>query len=244
MKRIIFLAAIAASTLTPAGAASITIMPALSILAGMNARDAWIAANFGPGATPQSLENFETFGYGPYDQLNTGLGQFSTLAGGLPSTTLGTGFNEFTVLNASDTPFSGRFNTTPGGSNWLDSNDITKLQLSTSLSAVYFFITDVNDIDGTLQIKTADGTSSTGFAPRGSDGNLYFVGIVSSSPIGTIQWLNSSQNDGFGLDDFGTVKGQFQESQVPEPANWWLAGTGLIAILAITWGRRRSCARA
>src|SRR5260370_26418390 len=193
MKRTILLAAM---IVTSANAANIAITPAGSVADATAARNAWFASNFASGATIQNLENFEGFGYGPFTQLATGAGTFSVMQGSLASYSNGTRNNEFTVLNNSNTPFDGRYNTTPGGNNWLDSNDITKLQLSTSLYTVFFFITDVNDIDGALRIQTADGSSATNFAPHGVDGNLYFVGITSSGPIGSIQWLNNSQNDG------------------------------------------------
>jgi hypothetical protein len=227
MKRTILFAAL---IITSAHAATITIMSTTGIASATAARDAWLASNFGAGATIQNLENFEGFGYGPYTTLAAGPGTFSVMAGSLPSYSNGTRKNELLVLNSSDTPFSGRFNTTPGGHNWLDSNDITKLQLTTSLSTVFFFITDVNDIDGALRIQTADGSSASNFAPVGADGNLYFVGITSSGPIGSIQWINNSQNDGFGLDDFGTVK---YNTSVPEPANSLAAGTGLLLLATI-----------
>jgi len=226
MKRTILFAAL---IITSASAANITITPASSIANATAARDAWFASNFGPGAIMQNLENFEASSYGPFTQLAAGPGTFSIMQGSLPSYSNGTRNNEFTVLNNSNTPFFGRYDTTSGGNNWLDSNDITKLQLSTSLSTLFFFITDVNDVDGSLRIQTADGTSATNFAAAGTDGNLYFVGITSSGPIGSIQWINNSQNDGFGLDDFGTAK---YNSSTPEPANSLAAGTGLFILAA------------
>jgi hypothetical protein len=224
MKRAFLFATLIISS---ANATTITITSAGSVASATAARDAWLVSNFGAAATTQNLENFESFGYGPFAQLATGPGTFNVMEGSLPSFSNGTRNNEFTVLNNSDTPFSGRYNTTSGGNNWLDSNDITKLQLLTSLSTVFFFITDVNDIDGALRIQTADGTSATNFAAAGADGNLYFVGITSSGPIGSIQWINNSQNDGFGLDDFGTAK---YNSSAPEPANSLAMGTGLLIL--------------
>src|SRR5882762_9400906 len=225
MIRTIFLAALVVAT---ANATTITIMPASNIANAAAVRDVWIVSNFGLGATIQNLENFEGFGYGPFTQLATGPGTFSVMEGALPSFSNGTRHNEFTVLNNSNTPFFGRYDTTPGGNNWLDSNDITKLQLLTSLSTVFFFITDVNDIEGALRIQTADGTSATNFAAAATDGNLYFVGITSSGPIGSIQWINNSQNDGFGLDDFGTTK---YNTSTPEPSTSLFMGTGLLILV-------------
>ncbi len=233
MKRTLLFAAL---LITSANATTITITSASSIANAGTARDAWFAANFGAGAAIQTLENFEGFGYGPFTQLASGAGTFSVMQGSLPSYSNGTRNNEFTVLNNSNSPFFGRYNTTPGGNNWLDSNDITKLQLATSLTTMFFFITDVNDVEGALRIQTADGTSATNFAAAGVDGNLYFVGITSSGPIGSIQWINNSQNDGFGLDDFGTVK---YNSSTPEPSTSIAIGTGLLILVFITKLRAR-----
>jgi hypothetical protein len=233
MKRTFLFALLIAS----ANAPTITITPANSIADAGAARNAWIASNFGPAATMQNLEDFESFGYGPFTQLASGTGGFSVVNGSLASSADGTHKNEFTVLNSSITPFHGRYDTTAGGKNWLDSNDITKLQLATSLTSMFFFITDVNDIDGSLRIQTADGTSATNFAATGVDGNLYFVGITSAGPIGSIQWINNSQTDGFGLDDFGTAK---YNSSTHEPATSLAAGTGLLIVATGLMIRRRS----
>jgi hypothetical protein len=54
-----------------------------------------------------------------------------------------------------------------------------------------------------------------------SDGGLWFVGISADSDITSVKWAVSTQNDGYGLDDFSTV------TAVPEPATMLLLGTGL-----------------
>ncbi|HYL37961.1 MAG TPA: hypothetical protein VEV17_18745 [Bryobacteraceae bacterium] len=251
MKRIVawlFLAASAAF----ASSTTITIVPAGAgpgaIPTAVGDRNAWILSTFGSGWNPQTLESFESFGFGPYNSLSTGVGTFSVMPGSQPGDywqSNGTKTDQFTILNSSDTPFSGRFNTTPGGNNWLDSNDITQIQLTTSLSTLFFFITDVNDIGGTLTIRTADGASSANFAPNAADGNLYFVGIHSSGSIGSVQWLNNSNNDGWGLDDFGTAVDpppppHIYTPAVPEPSSWPIAAAALIAIPVIRKYRARA----
>jgi hypothetical protein len=165
--------------------------------------------------------------------LDTGIGSFSILADGLASTGTGTRHNEFSILDNSNTPFSGRYNTTEGGTNWLDSNDITEVQLTTTADSLFFFITDVNDASGNLNIQTADNTNAS-FPGGTKDGNIFFVGITSSHAIATVQWHNTSTSDGFGLDDFGIVQpGELGvrsfESLVPEPASWPSAAAMLSA---------------
>jgi len=230
MKRTLLLAALSAAFLASASGTSITIVSASSIADTQADRDAWLAG-FGTGSAGRTLEDFENFGYAPYYSLASGAGMFSILSGGLGSTADGTGYNQFTILNSSNTPFQGRHNTTTGGKNWLDSNDITKLQLSTALNVVYFFMTDVNDIDGTLKLQTADGTSTTNFGTKPNNGTLFFVGISSSQPIGSIQWLNTSRTDGFGIDDVGTLR---CPTSVPEPGTWLGSGTGLLILVVTT----------
>jgi hypothetical protein len=239
MKLTIQLAALLAIVILPAGADIITIIPASSVANGDADRNAWLAANFSSGATAQTLTSFEDDTKGPWTSLSTTVGTFSVVAGSQSSTGSGTHKNEFTVLNSSDTPFQGRYNTTPGGKNWLDSNDITKLQLTTSLDTVYFFISDADDTGGTLTLQTADGTSAT-FPTNTGNGSLFFVAITSIDPIGYIRWLDSSRADGYGLDDFGTVTyPRPSPSPVPEPASWVIAGVALFLVSVIVQRRQR-----
>lgn len=241
MKCVIGLSVALIASLVPARADVITILSATSIANATAERDAWITSNFGLGASADVNTTFETDATGQYNSLSTGIGTFSILAGGLGSTSSGTGTNQFSILNSGITPFSGRYNTTAGGANWLDSNDITKLQLSTTANAIFFFITDVNDAGGNLQIQTGDGSSS-GFSGPKTDGNIYFVGISSTDAIGTLQWLNNVRGDGFGLDDFGVIK---YSATVPEPASLPIAGVGLlIAAMAVELRKRYGVSQA
>jgi hypothetical protein len=245
MKLTIQLATLLAIVILPAGADIITIIPASSIANGITDRNTWLAANFISGATAQTLTSFEDDANGPWTSLSTAIGTFSAVAGGQGSTGSGTGKNEFSVLNNSDSPFQGRYNTTTSGKNWLDSNDITKLQLTTSLDTVYFFISDADDTGGTLTLQTSDGTSAT-FPTNTGNGSLFFVGITSADPIGCIRWLDSSRADGYGLDDFGTVTyPQLTPhlSAVPEPASWVLAAVGLFRVSVIVQRRERKARR-
>lgn len=236
-----------------AGATTITIMSASNAANASAEENAWILSNFGSNFKADILATFEGFtasNQTGYSSLSTGAGAFSVTPGsqaGDPTQSNGTKKDQFTILNSADTPFSGRYNTTPGGGNWLDSNDITGIQLSTSLDTLIFMITDVNDCGGTLTIKTADGTKSSAFAPYPSakDGNLYFVAITSSGPIGDVWFLNNSRNDGYGLDDFGTVVDPPPPpAPTPEPGTLSVAGLGLIGVaLARKYKASRSAAR-
>jgi len=103
-------------------------------------------------------------------------------------------------------------NLTPGKSK------VERLQLITAFHSIYFFMTGV---DGNVQIQTADGTSAHVHA---GDGGLYFVGINSTTSIGSIQWWS---RDGLGLKDFGIPQ---MPGAAPEPATWLCIAMGLIAI--------------
>jgi hypothetical protein len=248
MKRTILLM-LAAVSLASASTTTITIVQATDIGNAVAIRSNWVTSNFGAGYTLDVTETFESFGYGPYTSLNTGVGTFSIPAGSQAGTaggSAGTLGLEFTVLNSSNSPFHGRFNTTPGGNNWLDSNDISKLQLTTSLSSLYFFMSDVNDNGGTLQVTTAGGVTSSSFGATGADGNLYFVGITSSDALGTVQWINNTNADGFAIDDLGRVLDtEIHAPAVPEPGSWPFAAACLIAIPLIRkWKSRKSDSQA
>jgi hypothetical protein len=237
MKFTIQLAALLAIVLTPASADIITIIPATSVANATADRNIWIAENFGSAVTAETLTGFEDDTSGSYTSLATTAGTFSVMPGSKASTGSGTHKNDFTILNSSDTPFQGRYNTTPGGKNWLDSNDITQLQLTTSFDTIYFFITDVDDTGGKLTIQTADGTTSSAFTSP-VNGDLYFVAITGPDPIGYIRWLNTSQADGYGLDDFGTVKFPAL-APVPEPASWIILGVAMFLLWAAVGRRER-----
>jgi hypothetical protein len=237
MKLIFQLAALLAVILTSANADTITIIQATSVANATADRNTWLQDNFGAGATADSLTGFENDADGNYTSLSTAAGTFSVAPGSLASTGSGTHTDVFSVLDSSDSPFDGRYNTTPGGKNWLDSNDLTKIQLSTSLDTVYFFMTDVDDAGGKLTIQTADGSTSSNFT-NPANGDLYFVAITGPAAIGYIRWLNSSQGDGYGLDDFGTVAYPSPPcTAVPEPASWIILGVAMFLLWAAV-GRR------
>ncbi len=226
MKSYLLLMIFAASA-SLASATTITVMSETNAGNAVADRNAWILNTFGLNWNPDMLENFDSLGYGPYNSLSTGVGTFSVMPGsqaGDSSVSASTLTNQFTILNGSDSPFKGRYDTTSGGGNWLDSNDITQIQLTTDLSTLFFFITDVGDCGGYLQIQTADGTTYNFPASNyTSDGNLFFVGITSNSALGSVKWLNNSRGDGWGVDDFGTIVDP--PLPTPEPASLAHRGT-------------------
>jgi len=91
------------------------------------------------------------------------------------------------------------------------------LQLLTSLYCLYFLMSDV---EGNIQIKTADGTTANVYD---ANNGFYFVGITSWRLL-SIQW--QSDHD-FTLDNFGIPH---ESPPTPEPATWLCMATGLAAI--------------
>lgn len=115
MKLTFHLAALLAIILTPASADTITIIQATSVANATADRNTWLQETFGAGATANSLTGFENDATGNDTSLATAAGTFSVVPGSLASTGSGTHTDVFSVLDSSDTPFQGRYNTTSGG---------------------------------------------------------------------------------------------------------------------------------
>lgn len=68
------------------------------------------------------------------------------------------------------------------------------------------------------------------------------MAITGPDAIGYIRWLNTSQADGYGLDDFGTVKFPSPlplAAPVPEPASWIMLGVAMFLLWAAVGRRER-----
>ena len=219
---------------------TVTIAGPYSNLASAEAaRTAWLGG--APGMILEDFEGFRAAFPGGYTMLPAGIGTFYADPAGQGSApgNKGTGANEFVILNSALTPFEGRFNTTPGGSNWLDSNDITNLSLTVGVPAskVYFFMTDAEDVGAGAQLKISAASASGAILQQTvslgdlNNGAVHFVGIHAEGLIQEIRWLNGQRNDGYGLDQFGAVV-------IPEPGTSALIGAGL-AGLGLLLRRRR-----
>jgi hypothetical protein len=191
------------------------------------------------------IENFES--YAPnqnigFASLVSPLGTFQVDPTGSGSNSGGTGANELLLLDSSQTRFSGRYNTTPGGSQWLDSNDITNFTLDLTLptNSLFFFMTDVEDVGAagqlaiTVQNSLTDSVEQIFSMSQLGNGATYFVGIRAEGVIQQLRWINDQRNDGFGLDDFGTLLPE--DPIVPEPSTYILLGS---ALLGAAFFRRR-----
>lgn len=241
MKSLLSLAALAVLWTGLASAAPITVYisgPHHNLASAEAARAAWLGT-----VNWTLLEDFEGFTAAfpaGYSSLATGAGTFHADPAGQGSApgNAGSGANEFVIINSTLTPFAGRFNTTPGGANWLDSNDITNLYLNVGVptNLLFFFMTDAEDVGAANQMRITardaqnNTTSTTVSTAVLSNGAIHFVGIQAEGLIEEVRWLNTQRNDGFGVDQFGAVV-------VPEPASFILLGSALLG--AGLYHRRR-----
>ena len=201
-------------------------------------------ANFLAGISVTGFENFEGFtvatnSSGQSLSLGTSVGTFASVTQGTGGACDNNGFSCATglgILNAAQSPYSGRFNVTDPGSKWLDSFDARVLTFTPSgnVTRVGFFITDPNDAGGRFDFTLKDGTTTT-FAPNIFDGALpngrvFYVTFVANSAIELITIATNNRNDGYGIDDV-TVG-------VPAPGALALLGAGLIGIGAMRRRRR------
>jgi hypothetical protein len=195
-------------------------------------------ATFLTGLSSAVTESFEGFtaanpSVKPLSYV-TSVGTFAQIVpghGGACEPTTCTGLS---ILNASTTPFSGRF--AIAGRNWLDSNDSMNMQwtsLSGSLNTnVGFYITDPNDQGARMDIKAANGSLVSVnfdniFGGARSNGRVFFVSVSDPHGIAALNFLSDDNADGYGIDKFSAGG-----SPVPEPTSLLLLGTGLAGLAA------------
>lgn len=198
----------------------------------------------GLGGQATVIEDFESITPNWYDGLNTNVGTF-----GITNNTIaGTGSSSYKVKEKEDGVFfelrdynaDGRFNTTSDGKNYLDSADITELQLLVEANTyrnLFFYMTDPSDVKA--KTTTTASTASESIAYKQNNGSLWFIGIDAGDDyISDIVWSATYNdkgytNDGFGIDDFSTV------TPVPEPATMFLFGTGIAGLAFISRRKRQ-----
>ena len=181
-----------------------------------------------------TLETFESQTPGEVGAvLMTGIGQIFSLGGtGGGSTVVDTG-TELAIKDEADGNLGGRFNVTPGGSQFLDSNDTTGMGLiidiGEAFSTIAFSLTDAADVGATMTITGANNAVlATASLSDLANSNLQLVTITFDMPttFAAISLSNDRLNDGFGIDDVyvGTVP-------LPASALLMLAGLGAISVL-------------
>lgn len=245
---------------------SLTVQEFGTDLAG--ARSALDGLTF--GADEVVTEDFEGFNSGDLTEpngLDTAVGTFRR-NGGLDGTGVCSGGDANCtspgILNQAGSPFSGRFNTTVGGENWLDSNDVTELAWDIEIAPdagpefnnIAFFITDMGDVNGTLTVQLQDGDLFSLDISDQPNGEINLITAAFSPDVVSafMTFSNTKTFDGFGIDDptvfrFGSSTPDPDPdpdpnpdpNPVPEPATLALIGTGL-AGLGLASRRRRKAA--
>jgi len=137
---------------------------------------------------------------------------------------------------------SGRKNTTDGGANWLDSNDIEGIEWIVDASGIggrftdlAFFLSDVADVGATLNVTFDNGMSeSAEITPTQPNGTINFVtarfaDFATGATVSMLNTNSSTTNDGFGVDDVTVA--------VPAPATLALLGLGLLGLAGMRRAR-------
>lgn len=199
------------------------------------------------GFASSTVEDFESITVGQKTSpFSTAVGTFSTLGGtGSGATVSGTADSDGTDLYVRGANTFGRENTTPGGSNFLDSNDTFGVKWVVDIGSMFdrimFTLSDASDTGANLTIL-ADGTSLETFFDGQSNGKTDTILISFGSKVSMATLLfenrdtdgNFVTNDGFGLDDL-TVG-----AAVPLPPAVAMLGAGVVALGALR--RRRKAA--
>lgn len=120
---------------------------------------------------------------------------------------------------------TGVFNTTTGGSKFIDSSGSVTISFTEALSGFGLYVTDIGDFsnsDITVQLVTSAGVKlpEETLKRGGSDGGLLFWGFYDLAPnayYSSVIITSNNSGDVFGLDDFvGVIAPRVTE--VPTPA--------------------------
>lgn len=203
-----------------AGAATVAIgyqeFAAGNVAGALAARDAFI------GSGTVLAEDFEGFtacngSNGATCTAGTIVSGLGTFTGVAPTHTGGGSQvdpkDKIVVRTSAPDPF-GRVNVTPGGANWLDSNDVAGILWSLVLpgaqhvSKIAMILSDIDDVGKVIFKITVNGTGlTTTVAPRADttanigNGKLHVVTLAFSGTTSgvTIEMVNG-KGDGFGID--------------------------------------------
>lgn len=174
--------------------------------------------------------------------INSNVGTFTLTAAG--QTADGNVHNNQLMIESNVTGEDGRESLSNGSASdlWLDSNDAKTViwnlgsPLTGDFNAFGFYLADSSDVSANLRLVYSDGLSSDEFQInyKQPNGNLGYVTVLSDKNIvgATLTFFNSTQNDGWGIDDI-TI------GNVPEPGMLLLMGLGLLGLGA---ARRRTSA--
>lgn len=164
-------------------------------------------------------EDFESFtpvpsggGAGDFTPLPTDVGVFTTIEGLTCGGSCDAPTDQSLVRNTSS---FGRYDTTSGQGNWIDSNDNSALVLTAGITGytfdyLSFFLTDVDDVRHVPEFSIDVGSDTFNIAldefnsQQQSNGDLFLVTLSFLNPVNTaLITMNIDSGDGFGADDFG-----------------------------------------
>jgi|GEM_PF-1661790 len=143
-------------------------------------------------------------------------------------------------------PVTGVFNTTSGGSKFIDATGDVTITFGQALSGFGLYLTDLGDFNGALLTATValvgGGTAQVDVQRGGENASLLFFGVLESDLTVRYSSITFNTNadtgspDVFGMDDFvGVVR--VTDGQVPLPSTITLLWAGL---LALGMSRRRN----
>jgi len=192
------------------------------------------------------VEDFEGFSFDEdgqwYQELTTDVGTFyangsiglgDTSYNADPSNTDSTD----PYFSIRSTSWYGRGNQTTNGSYWLDSGDITQLDLNVDTGnipyrSLFFTLQDPSDVNATTTVQGSAGETVSIQFNNETNNEVFLVGIFwdPDETLSSISWQVSTQNDGYGLDNFASAP-------VPEPTTMLLVGAGMLGLAG--FGRKR-----
>jgi hypothetical protein len=203
--------------------------PGLTVPAGgnaENARNAFLSNLVGVGT-----ETFEGFALGTGTPLAI---SFPGSVGAITATISGNGLVENNAGGAgSGGNAFGRFNTTPGGSQYWEASSVFTIAFSAPISAFGFYATDIGDFNGQVTLQASNGVVTNLVIPNtvlGPDGSLLFYGFIDTvNSYTSIVFGNTAAGvDFFGFDDM--IIGDRQQVRTPEPFTGALLGAGLLGL--------------
>ncbi|WP_299437722.1 VPLPA-CTERM sorting domain-containing protein [uncultured Rhodospira sp.] len=195
-------------------------------------------------------EDFEDETLGVSETIATsgpGVGTFTSTVAGQHDKKIGI-FDQTGPQDGYNAASHGRYDVTNGISNngrWLDSYDSKEVTWTltslTSFDSISFWMTDVNDVNGSLTFNEGAGSTETiiefpGAGGSASNASLFFISIVLDAAVTEFTFEAASSTDGWGIDDI-------KVGATPLPAAAWFMLTALGGLVGTRWLKRDGAAQ-